>query len=210
MTKAASKKSRFWDRYAHQYSLDPIRNQQVYEKKLELTRQYFKPDMTVLEFGCGTGSTALLHAPYVKHIIATDFSQNMIAIAQKKAVDQNIQNVTFECAEVTDFDENKQQFDVILGLNVLHLVEDKEKTLRKVSSLLKPGGVFVSSTACIQDHGFLKLLKYVAPIGHFFSLMPFVKVFSKDELIRLHEVVGLTKEVVWSPDPMSLFMIAKK
>ena len=210
MSKTVSKDSRFWDRFAYKYSLSPIPNQQIYEKKLALTQQYLKPEMNVLEFGCGTGSTAIIHAPYVKHIKATDFSQNMIAIAKKKAADKNIQNITFECAEITNFDEQKEQFDVILGLNILHLLEDKEKTLHKVYGLLKPGGVFVSSTACIQDHTLLKFLKYVAPIGHFFGLIPFVKIFSKDELIRLHEKVGFKKEVAWSPDTIGLFMIAKK
>lgn len=210
MSKVISKDSKFWDKFAHKYSLSPIPNQQVYEKKLALTRQYLKLEMNVLEFGCGTGSTAILHAPCVKHIKATDFSQNMIAIAKQKAADQNIQNVTFECAEITDLDEQKEQYDVILGLNILHLLEDKEKTLRKVFSLLKPGGVFVSSTACLQDHTFLKLLKYIAPIGYFFGLIPFVKIFSKNEIIRLHEKIGFKKEIVWTPEVMSLFMITKK
>lgn len=210
MSKAVSKDSKFWDKFAYKYSLSPIPNQQIYEKKLELTQKYFKPEMNVLEFGCGTGSTAIIHAPYVKHIKATDFSQNMLTIGKQKAADKNIQNITFECAEITDFDEHTEQFDVILGLNILHLLEDKEKTLRKVFSLLKPGGVFVSSTACIQDHTILKLLKYVAPIGYFFGWIPFVKIFSKDEIIKLHEKIGFKKEIVWSPDVMSLFMIAKK
>lgn len=210
MSKTASKDSKFWDKFAYKYSLSPIPNQQVYEKKLALTQQYFKPDMTVLEFGCGTGSTAIIHAPYVRHITATDFSQNMIAIARQKAADRNIQNITFECAEITDFDENKEQFDVILGLNILHLLDDREKILRKVFSLLKPGGIFVSSTACLQNHTFLKLLKYVAPIGYFLGLIPFVRIFSKEELISLHEKVGFKKEIDWSPDTVGLFMITKK
>lgn len=210
MSKAVSEKSKFWDKIAYKYSLSPIRNQDVYEKKLAITQRYLRPEMHVLEFGCGTGSTALIHAPYVKHIKATDFSKNMIAIAQKKATDRNIQNITFECSEITDFDEHKEQFDVILGLNVLHLIENKEETLRKVFSLLKSGGFFVSSTACLQDHKILKFLKYVAPIGQLFGVIPFVKVFSKEELLKLHDKVGFKKEFEWSPEPMSLFMIAKK
>lgn len=210
MSNAATKKSKFWDKFAYRYSLSPIPNQQIYEKKLSLTQQYLKPEMTVLEFGCGTGSTAILHAPYVKHIKATDFSQNMIAIAKQKATAKNIQNIDFECLQITDLDEQKEQFDVILGLNILHLLEDKEKTLHKVFNLLKPGGFFVSSTACLQDHFFLRLLKYLAPIGYFLGLIPFVKIFSKNEVINLHEKVGFKQEIVWSPEPIALFMIAKK
>ncbi len=52
--------------------------------------------MEVLEFGCGTGTTAITHAPYVKHIRAIDISSNMIEIAQRKADAKNIKNVTFE------------------------------------------------------------------------------------------------------------------
>lgn len=210
MSNAASKDSQFWDKFAHKYSLSPIPNQQVYEKKLELTRQFLKPDMHVLEFGCGTGSTAIIHAPYVKHMTATDFSKNMIAIGQKKAAAINISNITFQCAEITDFDEKQHQFDVILGLNILHLLKDKENTLRKVHSLLKPGGYFITSTACIQNHPVLRFLKFVAPIGYFFGLLPFVKIFSKSDLIQLHEQIGFTKIMDWSPDKIGLFMITKK
>ncbi len=210
MSKAVSKDAKFWDRFAYRYSLSPIPNQQIYEKKLALTRQYLKPGVNVLEFGCGTGSTAILHAPYVTHIKAIDFSDNMIAIAQQKATDKNIKNITFECAELQNIDEHTEQFDVILGLNILHLLKDKEETLNKVFKLLKPGGVFVSSTACLQDHTFLRLLKYLVPIGYFFGLIPFVKIFSKNELISLHEKAGFTKELEWSPNSSSLFMIAKK
>ena len=61
-------KAKFWDRIAEKYSKQPIAQQKAYEIKLDLTREYFTPDSKVLEFGCGTGSTAILHAPYVKHI----------------------------------------------------------------------------------------------------------------------------------------------
>ncbi len=147
MSKVVSKESKFWDRFAYKYSLNPIHNPSIYEKKLALTQQYLKPDMQVLEFGCGTGSTAIIHSPFVKHIKATDFSKNMITIANQKAIDKNIQNITFECSELKDIDEQKEQFDVILGLNVLHLLENKEFALQKVFQLLKPSGVFVTSTA---------------------------------------------------------------
>jgi len=210
MSKTASKESKFWDQFAHKYSLSPIPNQQVYEKKLQLTQQFLKPDMTVLEFGCGTGSTAIIHAPYVKHITATDFSKNMIAIGQKKAADKKISNITFQCAEITDFDSHQHQFDVILGLNILHLVKDKTKTLHHVYSLLKPGGYFITSTACIQDHPILRFLKYVAPIGFFFGWIPYVQIFSKSDLIHLHERMGFSKIMDWSPDKIGLFMITKK
>ena len=88
--------TKFWDKIADRYLKQPIADEAAYQKKLQVIREYLPPEMEVLEIGCGTGSTAILHAPYVKPIRAIDFSENMIAIAQDKATTQNINNVTFE------------------------------------------------------------------------------------------------------------------
>ena len=85
----------FWDKAAARYAKSPIRDEASYQKKLAITRDYFQPDWSVLEFGCGTGGTAILHAPYVRDILATDISKNMLEIAQAKAADAGIGNIRF-------------------------------------------------------------------------------------------------------------------
>ena len=72
---------RIWNWIAKRYAKSPVKNEIVYQKKLQVTQEYFKPNMKVLEFGCGTGSTAIAHASYVNHILAADFSENMLEIA---------------------------------------------------------------------------------------------------------------------------------
>jgi len=69
--------AKFWYKIAERYSKQPIADEAAYQKKLQVTREYFRPDMEVLEFGCGTGSTAIFHAPYVKHIQAIDILSKM-------------------------------------------------------------------------------------------------------------------------------------
>ena len=100
--------------------------------------------MAVLEFGCGTGGTAIIHSPYVKHIRAIDISANMINIAQGKAEAQEIQNVTFEQLTIETLEVENDIYDVVLGLSILHLLENKEKAISKVYQMLKSGGVFVT------------------------------------------------------------------
>ncbi len=85
----------FWDRVAPGYSKRPISDSDSYARKLAATQALMRPNMKVLEFGCGTGSTALEHAPHVTHIEATDVSAGMIAIARQKAEDAGINNVSF-------------------------------------------------------------------------------------------------------------------
>ena len=90
--------SRFWDKIADKYSRKPIADEAAYQTKLKITREYLRPDMHVFEFGCGTGSTAILHAPYVEHIHAVDISKNMLEIACSKAAKEGIHNISCEKA----------------------------------------------------------------------------------------------------------------
>ncbi len=143
--------TKFWDKIADRYLKQPIADVAAYEKKLQITQEYFQPNMEVLEIGCGTGSTAIVHASYVKHIRAVDFSANMIDIAQTRAAAQNIPNLTFEQSSIDELDIPYQTLDTVLGLSILHLLEDKEAVIAKVFDMLKPGGIFVTSTACLGD-----------------------------------------------------------
>jgi len=200
---------KFWDRIAERYARKPVADEAAYQEKLRVTREYLRPDMEVLEFGCGTGSTAIAHAPYVKHILATDISAKMIEIARDKAAAGNVDNVTFERTAIEDLAGGDQTFDAVMGHSILHLVDDKDATISKVHALLKPGGIFVSSTACIADR--MKFFKLIAPIGAFFGLIPLVRVFSRQDLIDSLTGAGFTIEhQQLSKNGLTVFIVAKK
>ena len=187
----------FWDKTAEYYSKQSIADEAAYQKKLQVTREYFKPDMEVLEFGCGTGSTAIAHAPYVKHIRAIDFSSKMIEIARSKAEANKIENVTFEQLTIDELSVGDRTLDIALGLNILHLLENKEEVIAKVYKMLKPGGLFVTSTVCLGDT--MKWFKVGASIGIFLGLMPLVKVFTTKELSDSLTDAGFTIDYHWQP-----------
>ena len=201
---------KFWDKIADRYAKRPIADASAYEKKLEMSRRYFRPHMEVLEFGCGTGGTALLHAPFVGHIRAVDVSPRMIEIANaNKAASGEDLNVTFEAGSIESLTIPDGALDAVLGLSILHLVEDLPLVLKKVHAMLKPGGVFISSTTCLGDH--LKVFKYVEPIGRMLGLMPMVKVFTMDHLISALKDAGFTIEERWQPGKnKALFLVARR
>ena len=204
-----ARSSKFWDKIAETYAKQPIADEASYEKKLQVTRDYFRPDMEVLEIGCGTGSTALLHAPYVKHIRAIDFSAKMIAIALEKAANQNITNVTFEQSSIDGLNIPPQTLDMVLGLSILHLLEDKEATITQVYDLLEPGGLFVTSTACLGDA--MPWFKFIAPIGKWLGFFPLVKVFTVQDLIDSLTNARFTINYQWQPaKDKAVFIVAKK
>ncbi len=200
---------RFWDRIAARYSRQPVADEAAYQKKLQVTREYFRPDMQVLEFGCGTGSTAIVHAPYVSHILALDISSKMLEIAQGTADAKGVKNITFKCAAIDDFAVPDQSLDAVLALNILHLLDDRTAVIARVHRMLKPGGVFVSSTACLGDS--MKFFKFVAPIGKFLGLLPQVRVFSIAQLVGSLTDAGFEIEHQWQPGKnKGVFIVARK
>lgn len=201
--------AKFWDKIADRYLKQPITDVASYEKKLQVTQEYFQPNMEVLEIGCGTGSTAIVHAPYIKHIRAVDFSANMIDIAQTRAAAQNIPNITFEQSSIDELDISYQTLDAVLGLSILHLLEDKEGVIAKVFDMLKPGGIFVTSTVCLGDK--MAWFKWIAPIGKFLGFFPLVKVFTVEELANSLTDAHFKIDHQWQPDKdKAVFIVAKK
>lgn len=200
---------KFWDRIAERYARRPVADEAAYQQKLAVTREYLRPDMQVLEFGCGTGSTAIAHAPYVQHIRAIDVSSKMIEIAQGKAAAAQVNNVSFEQATIESLLLPDDSVDAVLGLSILHLLENRDTAIAKVFRLLKPGGVFVASTACLGDG--MKWFRFVGPVGRALGLIPLVRVFTRQELEASLTAAGFTIEHAWCPGKgKAVFHVAKK
>jgi ubiquinone/menaquinone biosynthesis C-methylase UbiE len=201
--------STFWDRKADSYAAQPIADQIAYETKLAETQRRLRPDMDVLEFGCGTGSTAIIHAPFVRQITAIDFSARMIAIARAKAAAAGIINVSFEQADITDLPPSADAYDAVLGFSILHLLKDPRDAMARTFRMLKPGGIFVSSTACLGDT--MPAFKYLAPVGKALGVLPLLNVMTVSELVAALTKTGFAIEHQWQPGRgKALFVIARK
>lgn len=202
--------ARFWDNVAPRYSKKPVSDEASYQKKLKITQEYFRPDMEVLELGCGTGSTAMVHAPFVKHIHAVDISARMLEIAKGKVETAGIDNITFECAAIDDFTAADESLDAVLALSLLHLVTDKEAAMASIHRMLKPGGLFVSSTVCLGEN-MMRYIRFINPLGRALGLMPMVKVFTAKEMEDSVTAAGFEIERLWlPPDGITAFIVARK
>ncbi|RBP50601.1 class I SAM-dependent methyltransferase [Arenicella xantha] len=205
-----SKASKFWDKASNKYSKQAISDVPSYEKKLEVSRRYLSAQSRVFEFGCGTGSTALIHAPYVEHIHAIDFSENMIDIAKSKADKEKITNVRFEKASIDNFVAAPESYDAVLGLSVLHLLDDREAAIAKSFELVKPGGVFITSSACLRE-GYYILLWPLLWLGKLFGQVPTVKFVSVRSLVNSLVAAGFEIDYQWRPaKALWVFIVAKK
>ena len=181
--------ARFWDRTSRQYAKDAIADQGGYERTLDRTQALLKPDDQVLELGCGTGSTALRLAGDVQSYLATDLSAGMIVIAREKQSTSSIPALTFQIAAAESSIFETGRYDAVLGFNYLHMVRDVPGTLRRIHTLLAPGGLFISKTPCLGDMNpllSLVLLPGMRAIGR----APYVSVFRQAELCKLVSSAG--------------------
>lgn len=190
--------ARFWDKIAEGYAAKPVSDPAAFERKIAITVGHMAPGCAVLDVGCGTGSLCLRLAPHGGQVEGLDLSPEMIRIARGKAQAAGVENVTFH---VGAFDDGftavaDGSLDVVCAYSLLHLVRDRAAALRHLHRLLKPGGVFIASTACLGD-GWV-------PYGLLIGVMrlvgkaPWVGVVSRQALVAEMEQAGFVD--VHAPD----------
>lgn len=204
------REARFWDRIADRYAASPVADQAGYEHKLALTRRYLQPAMSAVEFGCGTGSTALQHAPLVGSYLASDVAPRMIEIARGKLAERPVAGLEFRVSTLEGLVLADASQDIVLGLNILHLLGDIPGTIAEAARVLKPGGVFVTSTACLRDR--LYWFRPLVFIGHALHLAPRVQFIRKSGLVAMIKAAGFEVVEQWQPSAKSpmLFLIARR
>lgn len=201
----------FWDKAAEKYAASPIKDMDAYEATLARVRAYLKPGDKALEIGCGTGTTALKLADTGADITATDISGKMTAIAETKRAEAGVSNVRFVQATVDRHRFEPGAFDAVLAFNLLHLLGDAPAALGEIGRLVKPGGLFISKTACLADR--MGYLKMILPVMKLFGAAPAdVQFFKTEELDALIEAAGFdfVERGFYSEKTRSRFVVARK
>jgi ubiquinone/menaquinone biosynthesis C-methylase UbiE len=133
-------KKKIWDLYAPIYKKAMQADQKIYDFMYERIPAKIW-DMEVLEIATGPGLLAKHVAPAAKRMIATDYSDGMIAQAKKGDCPANL---TFEVADAMNLPYPDHSFDAVLIANALHIIPDPEKALREIARVLRPGGILIA------------------------------------------------------------------
>lgn len=203
--------AKFWDDIAEKYSKKPVANAQAFERKKVITREHLRPDSTVLEIGCGTGSLALEMSRFAGHIHGMDISAEMIRIAEQRKKDQGVTNVTFHHGTLDGpLPCQSERCDSVWAYSILHLTRDRIRTLQTLFDTLKPRGSLISSNVCLGE----SWLPYgpVTTVMHWFGKAPLLYSYDRLTIHREMREVGFVdieeKEV--GADKMVAFIVAKK
>lgn len=101
-------------------------------------------DLTVLDFGCGTGLLIDYLTKEVKQIVAVDSSEKMIEVLNGKNY-ANVETIQAELSDCTIEHHSilKNKFDLVVAVSVCAFLPNYNEVLTHIKSLLKPDGIFV-------------------------------------------------------------------
>ena len=106
---------------------------------VEITKP--QPDWLVLDVGTGAGHTALTFAPYVKQVIASDLTDEMVAKAGELASGRGIANVDTRAADAEALPFETDTFDLVTCRLAFHHFPNARQAIAEFARVLKPDGV---------------------------------------------------------------------
>jgi SAM-dependent methyltransferase len=102
------------------------------------------PGVTVLEYGCGTGSEAFALAAAGADVTGIDISPVAVDEARREAQSRGLENARFEVMNAEHLELEDQSFDLVCGSGILHHLQ-LDTACREVARVLtdRGRGVFV-------------------------------------------------------------------
>jgi ubiquinone/menaquinone biosynthesis C-methylase UbiE len=111
--------------------------------KESLAKLQVKPDMNVLDVGCGTGDVSFMIASMVGpngQVVGIDFNPFAINYCSEIAKGLNMDNARFYVADAMKLDFDSASYDTTYSRFVLQHIKDPKKVLREMIRVTKPGG----------------------------------------------------------------------
>jgi ubiquinone/menaquinone biosynthesis C-methylase UbiE len=158
---------KFWNLISARYAASPIADIAAYKTKIEKIKSYLSPEDIVLDIGCGTGTQCGDLAGNVKQVTGIDISSKLLAIAEQRKAERKLDNIEFIKTSLYDERLKADRFDVVMAFFVLHFIEDTDAVFKRIHDLLKPGGLFISETACLGEKSKIagKVVRFAGHLG---------------------------------------------
>jgi ubiquinone/menaquinone biosynthesis C-methylase UbiE len=129
----------YYDEFASSYERYRHAGYHVFLDELETAtvRRYLRPEMHILEAGCGTGLVLNRLAPHAARSYGVDLSRGMV----KKAHERQL---TVVQGSVTDLPFADASFDLVCSFKVLAHVQQIERAMAEMARVLRPGGILLA------------------------------------------------------------------
>lgn len=156
----------YWEDQGNKFGTDPrstIKDHQFRLLEMETILDMLNSSDLAVDIGCGNGFSTLEYAKAVKEITGVDYSESLIAAANKLKEGHPSQSKTrFEVGDCRELKLPDGKFDVAIMERVLinlPTYEDQEKAALEAKRILKPGGKFILSEVTPQGHEKINTLR---------------------------------------------------
>lgn len=99
-----------------------------------------QPAWRVLDVATAAGHTAFAFAPHVAHVVATDITPPMLAVAAQLAQDRAVTNISLQAADAENLPYIDASFDLVTCRIAAHHFPDVGRFLAEAARVLRPGG----------------------------------------------------------------------
>ena len=169
----------------------------------------FEKPFTFLDVGCGNGWVVrkIASLENCKKSIGIDKSKNMISQAKKLSSSKG----QFFHTDIESY-KTRQKFDYIFSMESLYYADSIEKALKKIHTLLNPGGQFVCGTDFYSDNKATTRWKKVMNIQmHLHSKKEWRTLFKNEGFdVKIKQVKDLKNNKKWKREFGTLFIIGVK
>jgi ubiquinone/menaquinone biosynthesis C-methylase UbiE len=112
------------------------------------------PQMTALEYGCGTGLLSFALQAHFQHMTLADSSSGMLDVLEQKIESCGISNMSPLKLDLQADPLPNERFDLIHTLMTLHHIPDTEALLRDMYALLASPGYLCVADLDSEDGSF--------------------------------------------------------
>jgi len=130
-----------FDQKAAQWDARPVRVERAQAVAAGIRAALpLSPQLTALEYGCGTGLLSFALQPQLGHITLADSSTGMLAVLREKIAAANIWDMTPLQLDLSADPLPAERFQLIYTLMTLHHIPDTDRMLRAFYQLLDAPG----------------------------------------------------------------------
>lgn len=136
-----------FDAKAQEWDNDPVKLERAAAVAAAIRKRVrLSPDLSALEYGCGTGLLSFALSRELGSITLADSSAGMLAVLREKIAASGADHLRPMRLDLTVDPLPAERYDLIYTLMTLHHVSDVDRILRDFHALLRPDGAL-----CIAD-----------------------------------------------------------
>lgn len=108
------------------------------------------PGARVLDLGCGGGLDSILLGRRAGSTVSLDFSDAMLALAERSALAAGLVNADFRLGEAEAMPLGDAEIDVAVVNGIFNLTPDRARVFDELARVIRPGGVLYAAELTLK------------------------------------------------------------